>query len=507
MNAKNDAIKSFVTSQPKGHEGSGIAMAAFCIAIAIFVVSSLCPALSGTSASAASFDATVASVSADDASCTKVLTAKNRTRSIVRAKAFKIKTVTYTGRAVKPVPKLAYSGKRLMAGRDYKLSYKSNINAGTAKIIVVGKGFYVGRKVLAFKIAKARVSKLNVSKLKEKTYTGNPVNASPAVSYNGKSLKKGSDYTLSYKSNVNAGMATVKIIGRGNYSGLRKVRFEIVPASLDKAKVSSIAPMSTTGLSAVKPKPEVKLGKRVLAKGSDYKISYKNNVLPGTATVVIKAKSRNFTGKAIRNFKLANLGDDLARKACGLSYSRKVKGGKGTKEYRDSCKAVGCYSSPYYGRSCALAMCTVIRSSGYDTGFPKYNWDKRWAVKSVRSYFHYLQKGEVSSDVSQRSPRWTYVGTYPEDESKLLPGDVLLVIHGNGKSSNHVWMYVGEEIARDVYDSCLAGTDADKGAPTGAWVQAHAYNKSAPSIEGPNNNYSKSPNPVRIYRCTSPENK
>lgn len=42
-------------------------------------------------------------------------------------------------------------------------------------------------------------------------------------------LKKGTDYTLSYSANKNVGKATVIIKGKGNYTGTKKVTFKINP--------------------------------------------------------------------------------------------------------------------------------------------------------------------------------------------------------------------------------------------------------------------------------------
>lgn len=68
----------------------------------------------------------------------------------------------YTGKALKPNVGLTYAGKTLKSGTDYKLSYKSNKNPGTAKITVTGKGNYKGTRTVKFRIV---VKPTSLSKL------------------------------------------------------------------------------------------------------------------------------------------------------------------------------------------------------------------------------------------------------------------------------------------------------------------------------------------------------
>ena len=47
------------------------------------------------------------------------------------------------------------------------------------------------------------------------------------VKYKNKTLKNGKDYKVAYSNNVNPGTATVKITGKGKYSGTVKKTFKI----------------------------------------------------------------------------------------------------------------------------------------------------------------------------------------------------------------------------------------------------------------------------------------
>lgn len=70
------------------------------------------------------------------------------------------------------------------------------------------------------------------------TYTGTARKPSATV-YDGDALlTSGTDYTVSYVSNVNIGTATAVITGQGKYTGTKKLTFKILPA-VPKARVSA----------------------------------------------------------------------------------------------------------------------------------------------------------------------------------------------------------------------------------------------------------------------------
>ena len=56
----------------------------------------------------------------------------------------------------------------------------------------------------------------------------------------GKTLRKGRDYDVSYKNNKNIGDATVIVKGKGDYVGTKKTTFLIVPKKLKITMASSL---------------------------------------------------------------------------------------------------------------------------------------------------------------------------------------------------------------------------------------------------------------------------
>ena len=62
---------------------------------------------------------------------------------------------TYTGKALAPKLSVSLKGRVLTEGSDYIVSYKNNVNVGTATATVTGKGSYTGEATVKFSIAKA----------------------------------------------------------------------------------------------------------------------------------------------------------------------------------------------------------------------------------------------------------------------------------------------------------------------------------------------------------------
>ncbi len=71
-------------------------------------------------------------------------------------------------------------------------------------------------------------SDITVSPIKEQVYTGAAIQPNVKIADKGTVLAEGTDYSLTYVSNINIGTATVIITGEGKYTGSRTVNFEIV---------------------------------------------------------------------------------------------------------------------------------------------------------------------------------------------------------------------------------------------------------------------------------------
>ena len=147
-------------------------------------------------------------------------------------------TYAYDGKAKKPGVTVKLNGKTLKNGTDYTVSYSNNTKVGTAKVTITGKGNYTGSVSKTYSI-KNNFKKATVSGISTKAFTGKNITQSITVKYNGKTLKNGTDYAVSYSNNKNIGTATVKITGKGSYTGTITKTFKINPAKQEIQKLTA----------------------------------------------------------------------------------------------------------------------------------------------------------------------------------------------------------------------------------------------------------------------------
>lgn len=224
--------------------------------------------------------------------------------SIEGAKVTVASGSAYNGSEQKPKLKVSIDNAELEENKDYTVSYKNNIDAGKATAVVTGAGRYGGSIETTFEIATADISKASVL-IPSQSYTGSELKPDANVTLNGKTLKAGKDYTASYSDNVKIGTATVTIKGKGNYSGTATGKFEIRKEVLDisKASVNKIDDVTFTG-EPIEPALKVSYKDKALKQGTDYEVSYSDNVNADKAAFTLYGKG-DYTGTLSGNFKIA----------------------------------------------------------------------------------------------------------------------------------------------------------------------------------------------------------
>ena len=103
----------------------------------------------------------------------------------------------------------------------------TGVKAGTADITATAGGKSAVCKVT---VKKTDIVSATVSGISDKPYTGQAITQSPTVTLDDKTLQSGTDYTLSYANNINAGTATLTITGTGSYTGSLQKTFDIAKA-------------------------------------------------------------------------------------------------------------------------------------------------------------------------------------------------------------------------------------------------------------------------------------
>lgn len=152
-----------------------------------------------------------------------------------------------------------------------------------------------------------QISKCSVT-LSQTSYTYDATQKKPdvTVKHGSKTLTSGIDYTVSYSNNVNVGTAVVTVTGKGDYIGSVTKNFTIKAEEVKLIPISDCTvTLGTTSYSydstAKKPSVTVKHGSKMLTNGTDYTVSYSNNVNVGTAVVTITGKGK-YTGTVTKNF-------------------------------------------------------------------------------------------------------------------------------------------------------------------------------------------------------------
>lgn len=156
----------------------------------------------------------------------------------------KADSVIYTGKAEKPVIK-DKSGRQLTEGVDYVInSLSGSESAGTARISITGINAYYGTAVKSYKVKACPVDDSRITAAFAKNADTQPYEkngASPKVvlTYGGRILIEGTDYSLRYKNNKAIGStATVTITGKKNFSAKRTLSFTVGRGSLQNTTVT-----------------------------------------------------------------------------------------------------------------------------------------------------------------------------------------------------------------------------------------------------------------------------
>ena len=210
---------------------------------------------------------------------------------------------TYTGSLIAPNVTVTCNDVELVKDTDYTVSYSNNKNVGTATISITGIGDYTGTIKKNFNIVARGISDTTIGSIPNQTYTGNSISALPVITYNGATLTKGTDYTLTYSNNVNVGTGTVTIKGQGNFKGTTSKTFSISARAMSDTSVANVSSQTYTG-NSISPLPTITYNNKTLKKDTDYTLSYSNNTNAGTATITITGKG-NFTGTTSKTFSIS----------------------------------------------------------------------------------------------------------------------------------------------------------------------------------------------------------
>ena len=253
----------------------------------------------------------------------------------------RINDLTYTGTAQKPKVEVydADGQTRLTEGKDYTVSYKNNVNVNAAigkdgykaygnmvadaldadgfyrenpYVIITGKGNYSGALYANFNICEADIEddETVLAMTDQFDASEKTVKVLKSVKYGKKTLKEGTDYTVSLvdpkgesveivkgQAKLNQpGEYTLEINGTGNYTGYIEesvyvsMKAQVISGAAVKLKVKSV-PYDTDGAVLAPDQYEVTIkdGKttKTLEIGKDFTVDFYDNEAVGTAEMLI----------------------------------------------------------------------------------------------------------------------------------------------------------------------------------------------------------------------------
>lgn len=231
----------------------------------------------------------------------------------------------------------------LVKDTDYRVTYQNNVKAGTATAVFEGINAYRGTLKKTFKISPYelpldRNKLLDIKTQEAYPYMKGGSTPKPVVTFDGRTLTEGTDYTVSYKNNGAAGSpATMNIKGKGNFTGTVARGFNVEVQDIAQTSVEPADKVFQNKANIYKTKIRVlDTNGKQLAAGKDYNkvviYAYANatkllngvekkadeevmstDIIPAGTTikVTVTAAGANYRGTAIGEYKIVQ--SDIAK--------------------------------------------------------------------------------------------------------------------------------------------------------------------------------------------------
>lgn len=196
------------------------------------------------------------------------------------------------------------SGKRLEENKDYTVAYSNNVKPGTATVKVTGLGEYKDNSYeFSFEIEEnCGYGGFYDETMKEGSsigsfkWTGEEIQKRPEnlkCKHCNRTLVEGTDYMIQYSDNVEPGTATVKVVGLNQFNGEENVyHYTIQNKTFHNNEYKNGQHLGTVEWTGKETKYDI--GRivsdhqdTVLKEDTDYKVTYSNNINPGTAKIEI----------------------------------------------------------------------------------------------------------------------------------------------------------------------------------------------------------------------------
>ena len=222
---------------------------------------------------------------------------------------------------------------------DYTVQYKGHQKAGKAAVRLTGVGLFSGVLESKFTISRTKINggKIEVTLLNERVpqkKSGAAAAVQAVHTENGQRtvLMEGTDYTLRYTGNKEAGAgAKVTVKGIGNYTGSLTKTFTIEPKALDAQdmKIAAVNPVKAKKKAGYVYKPALLVydGDVLLKEGKDFTADYSGCVTQADVDdgrtdgqVTIRGKDGgSYSGAWTASYQVQS--DSIAGKACRITVA------------------------------------------------------------------------------------------------------------------------------------------------------------------------------------------
>ncbi len=218
----------------------------------------------------------------------------------------------YTGSPLIPSIEVTdVNGNVLTEGTDYEVAVSSNVNVGTGTIRVTNKTNTVDVLNGSFRIVQRNLATYGeVADVEEKFVL--PDAPMPVITVIVRDTVRdielpSTEYTSDVKWDVSGGKGIITVNGRSNYTGTITKEFKVTELNKDNltfdfegGSVRFTYPTAAGGIKANPVKPpidenSVKYDGKLLTKGVDYDVDYRDNTAPGTAKALVIGKG-NYAG-------------------------------------------------------------------------------------------------------------------------------------------------------------------------------------------------------------------
>ena len=244
----------------------------------------------------------------------------------------------YDGGEKSPLVTVKKGEEKLRLGTDFTVDYENNINPGTAKAIVAGRGEYTGTVEKTFTIKGIDISGQGFAvTLSESEYTYDGKAKEPAVTVTkGTEKLTGADFTVKYENNVNPGTAKAIVTGAGIYTGSVTKEFTIKRSDISSAGFAVALSQTSYTYDGKAKEPAVTVTKGTeKLRGTDFTVKYENNIKPGTAKAIVTGAGV-YTGTVTKEFTIK----EAKKKNIGLTCKKVFTKKYGDKAFSLQAKAV-----------------------------------------------------------------------------------------------------------------------------------------------------------------------